>query len=641
MPLWASGYRNLLPNRRRMMEAGASSGLPSYYVDATGGNDANTGLSPTEAWQTIAKVNAATFNPGESVLFKRGETWSGTQLTLDNDSITIDAYASGVNPILENPGVYGSGTRTIVIQGDDITVQNLTLQDCADNAILLDDATMPDNIVIQDCEITDTGSGVRINGTAVKITRCNIHDLNIIVDDVAAGNDFGAVGVWCFRGTDIEISYCTFDSLRAASTDYGFDGGAIEFYVPNNTTVSGVRVHHNYIVDCQGFFEVGGEGTNSFVDDVIFYQNRIINSRFMIFNNAGGFATPTSNFRVEHNTFVQTDPDTDLFGHDVFIFSAAPGAGELNARDNIFYVRERDITSHDGFTHSYNTYFVYDGSNVVLALGTGEQVEIPRFTDIATEDLTLAVTSPAVDAGTDLGYASDYNDAPMPVNGTPDQGAYENQTGYSAPVISYIVDIDHEAGNLNEYDATAGGVSATVGAALNGTSYGLNVNITDVVADYGQVNLSLPGSGITRHRIYIDPNGLTMAAGDDFVFLQDDLALIYWRLHHDGADYFLRIAGDDDGGTWPVWFEIEITDAPHLLEVMYTRASDAVAADGRVQVWLDDIYQGEMYLDNFDKWALTSWLRIGAVDAIDVGTSGNFFLDEWKVNDDGYRIGNS
>ena len=24
MPLWSSGYRNLLPNRRRMMEAGAS-----------------------------------------------------------------------------------------------------------------------------------------------------------------------------------------------------------------------------------------------------------------------------------------------------------------------------------------------------------------------------------------------------------------------------------------------------------------------------------------------------------------------------------------------------------------------------------------------------------------------------------------
>lgn len=29
-----------------------------YYVDATGGSDANDGLTPATAWQTIAQVNA-------------------------------------------------------------------------------------------------------------------------------------------------------------------------------------------------------------------------------------------------------------------------------------------------------------------------------------------------------------------------------------------------------------------------------------------------------------------------------------------------------------------------------------------------------------------------------------------------------
>ena len=50
----------------------------TYYVDATGGSDNNDGTGAP--WQTVAKVNATTFQPGDSILFKRGETWTGTRL---------------------------------------------------------------------------------------------------------------------------------------------------------------------------------------------------------------------------------------------------------------------------------------------------------------------------------------------------------------------------------------------------------------------------------------------------------------------------------------------------------------------------------------------------------------------------------
>ena len=36
----------------------------TYYVDATNGNDGNTGLSESSAWKTIAKVNASRLNSG-------------------------------------------------------------------------------------------------------------------------------------------------------------------------------------------------------------------------------------------------------------------------------------------------------------------------------------------------------------------------------------------------------------------------------------------------------------------------------------------------------------------------------------------------------------------------------------------------
>ena len=47
----------------------------TYHVDATSGNDTNDGLSQAAAGKTIAKVNASTFQPGDQILFKRGEDW--------------------------------------------------------------------------------------------------------------------------------------------------------------------------------------------------------------------------------------------------------------------------------------------------------------------------------------------------------------------------------------------------------------------------------------------------------------------------------------------------------------------------------------------------------------------------------------
>lgn len=76
----------------------------TYYVDATSGNDANTGLSPDQAWQTIDKVNSSTFHPADSILFKRGEEWRDTTLYIqwsgaENYPIVFGAYGSGDKPI--------------------------------------------------------------------------------------------------------------------------------------------------------------------------------------------------------------------------------------------------------------------------------------------------------------------------------------------------------------------------------------------------------------------------------------------------------------------------------------------------------------------------------------------------------------
>ncbi len=76
----------------------------TYYVDATNGSDSNSGTSPEIAWKTINKVNNSSFNPGDSILFKKGETWREQLIVPSSGSpgnpITFGAYGSGDNPLI-------------------------------------------------------------------------------------------------------------------------------------------------------------------------------------------------------------------------------------------------------------------------------------------------------------------------------------------------------------------------------------------------------------------------------------------------------------------------------------------------------------------------------------------------------------
>ena len=73
----------------------------TYYVSNTG-NDASAGTSENTAWQTLSKVNATSFNPGDQILLKKGDTWRET-LTVpssgtSNSYITFGSYGTGNIP---------------------------------------------------------------------------------------------------------------------------------------------------------------------------------------------------------------------------------------------------------------------------------------------------------------------------------------------------------------------------------------------------------------------------------------------------------------------------------------------------------------------------------------------------------------
>jgi len=83
-------------------------GTFTYYVDSINGSDSNPGTL-AEPWQTIAKVNATTLQPGQSVGFKSGDTWR-EQLNVTSSGaagkpITFAAYGGGARPIISGANV--------------------------------------------------------------------------------------------------------------------------------------------------------------------------------------------------------------------------------------------------------------------------------------------------------------------------------------------------------------------------------------------------------------------------------------------------------------------------------------------------------------------------------------------------------
>lgn len=89
---------------------GLASGICSgatFYIGPNG-NDQNSGLSITQAWQSIDRINATEFQAGDSILFKRGGKWVGSLKPKGSGSpknrIVLGAYWEGEAPIIDGEG---------------------------------------------------------------------------------------------------------------------------------------------------------------------------------------------------------------------------------------------------------------------------------------------------------------------------------------------------------------------------------------------------------------------------------------------------------------------------------------------------------------------------------------------------------
>jgi len=63
-----------------------------YYVSSSTGNDANAGTLDAP-WQSLNKVNTATFASGDTIYFRRGDVFQG-KLIPNRDNLVFSAYGT-------------------------------------------------------------------------------------------------------------------------------------------------------------------------------------------------------------------------------------------------------------------------------------------------------------------------------------------------------------------------------------------------------------------------------------------------------------------------------------------------------------------------------------------------------------------
>src|SRR5438132_2975656 len=165
--------------------------LSTYFVSPSG-NDNNPGTSATAPWQSINRVNQATFQAGDQILFQGGANFSG--------NLAFNSQDAGTAASPVTVGSYGGGRATInaststgvsVYDTQGFTIQDLVIVGSGYSTNGADGINFTDDkpglnlagITVNNVEVSGFGQvGIHLVATSgggysgISISNCGTHD---------------------------------------------------------------------------------------------------------------------------------------------------------------------------------------------------------------------------------------------------------------------------------------------------------------------------------------------------------------------------------------------------------------------------------------------------------------------------------
>jgi hypothetical protein len=455
----------------------AEAGWATTYYVSNRGSDLGDGRTPQIAWATLPRVNAGSFQPGDTILFRRGDVWRG-QLIPHSGSpaghVTYAAYGAGAKPLLLG-SVAKSRPGDWTAEGNDVWSADGFRADVGN--IIFDGGKTCGVKRWHESELCRDGDFWYDRGRhRVKLRLAKNPAKRYARIECAIREHI----IW-----QLGRSYVTYENL---ALKYGAAHG-----------VGAALAHHTIVRDCDFAFIGGGDQMGNgrqvrFGNGIEFWatahDNLVERCRLWeiydaaLTNQSLGPRTPQYNITYRNNviwnseySFEYWNRPEDSETHDVYFlhntcvnagygwghaqrpdpsgchlrFYASPApTRNIVVRDNIFagatgpafYAPQWTKGQIDGVVMDHNCWYQPEGMMIQLqgssytmldfakyqAVWTKEPHSIcaaARFVDTQKRDFHLAAGSPCIDAAAADGSGRDFDGVPVPQGKAPDMGAYE------------------------------------------------------------------------------------------------------------------------------------------------------------------------------------------------------------------------
>ena len=175
-----------------------------YYVDPSG-NDRHLGHSRVQAWRTVARVNRASLEPGDVVVFQAGRAFRDAQLS---------PRSSGTRRAPIRYGSYGGGQATLtrgvrLAEIDWISIEGLRIHS-ATEGIMSGEGSGARHIALSNNKIHDVQVGINSSNGADSAWRITQNRISRTGDSglIAQGDSFTIIGNTITQtGDDSRIDY--------------------------------------------------------------------------------------------------------------------------------------------------------------------------------------------------------------------------------------------------------------------------------------------------------------------------------------------------------------------------------------------------------------------------------------------------
>jgi hypothetical protein len=404
-----------------VMVTDAAAAPKTYYVDATAGNDSAAGTSQSAPWKSLAKVASVTLSPGDTVLLRRGRTWSGGLAVHGSGTaaapIKIDAYGDGARPIVQ-----GNSEACVDLPGDYVWVQDLQVGVAADagRCSWAGVEVSGDHDKVLSNFITGAGAGVYIapEADSTEVTQNDLVDNNHMTVNTPGGNDDSGAFAVLVQGNHSDIGWNRISGSIATSYDYGLDGAAVEIFWGSNNII-----HHNISEDNETFTELGtsSDDPDGVTTGNVFEYNAVFGDKAR-----GGIVTrgaDDGNGPVLGTVFRNNSVRLGNADAEGFVCYGGCTNQTLTLSQNVIQAAKKVGYADDGWTATDHN--VFYGGLRQFTPSASDKVADPKFT--SATNLILQAGSPAIDLGTTKYADIDVDGNPVYAGARPDAGAYEYQ----------------------------------------------------------------------------------------------------------------------------------------------------------------------------------------------------------------------